>query len=59
MTERTPDRQLPEAHTELRRVGDAPTAAPVTAPAKRVPVDMLPNTMSDDALDDLFNDMPI
>jgi|AACY02.16.fsa_nt_gi hypothetical protein len=47
------------AHTELRphdtekaRAADAKRKAQANG-------DMLPKTMSDDALDDLFNDMPV
>lgn len=50
------------AHTELRRVGETPTGPADTAvitPAPRQPLDLIPGGLSDDALDDLFNDMPV
>ncbi len=56
MTKNRASSQPKEVHTELKP-RDAEKAR--AAEAKRKMLDPLPDPISDDALDDLFNDMPV
>ena len=48
-----------EAHTELRPHDTEKARAADAKRKKSSEAEVLPKTMSDDALDDLFNDMPV